>query len=103
MTFTKIAAASALALLVAAPALAQPPGGGGGMRMTPEERAAAFDKADANKDGKLDFAEWKTALPAQMAGQASDEQLQGFFARRDTDGDKALTKAEFTAPMQRPQ
>lgn len=97
MTFTKVAAASALALLMAAPALAQPP------RMTPEERAAAFDKADANKDGKLNFAEWKSALPAGMADQASDEQLQGFFARRDTDGDKSLSKAEFTAPMQRPQ
>ncbi|MFT3724878.1 MAG: EF-hand domain-containing protein [Hyphomonadaceae bacterium] len=97
MTFTKIAAASALALLMAAPALAQPP------RMTPEERAAAFDKADANHDGKLTFAEWKSSIPAEMASQASDEQLQGFFARRDADGDKALTKAEFTAPMQRPQ
>lgn len=97
MTFTKIAAASALALLMAAPALAQPP------RMTPEERAAAFDKADANKDAKLAFAEWKTSIPAEMAGQATDEQLEGFFARRDADGDKSLTKAEFTAPMQRPQ
>ena len=37
MTFTKIAAASALALLMAAPALAQPP------RMTPEERAAMME------------------------------------------------------------
>ncbi len=97
MTFTKTVLASALALVLAAPALAQPP------RQTPEERAAAFDKADANKDGKLDFAEWKASVPAQMASQASDEQLQGFFARRDADGDKSLTKAEFTAPMQRPQ
>ena len=39
---------------LAAPALAQQ-----GTPPTPEERAAAFDKADANKDGKLDMAEFK--------------------------------------------
>lgn len=100
MTFTKIAVISAFAAIVAAPALAQheqhqagPP-----TPMTPEQRAAAFDKADANKDNKLDFAEWKTTLPA-MAAQATDEQLQGFFARRDDDGNKSISKAEFTAPM----
>jgi hypothetical protein len=103
MHFTKFAILTGFAAVILAPAFAQPPGGGGGMRMTPEERAAAFDKADLNKDAKLDFSEWKASLPAQMSGQASDEQLQQFFARRNADGDKFLTKAEFTAPMQRPQ
>jgi Ca2+-binding EF-hand superfamily protein len=93
----KLLAAAAMAAVIAAPALAQPPA------PTPEERAAAFDKADANKDGKLDVAEWKTTIPEQMRGQATDEQLTGFFGRRDKDGDKFLSKAEFTAPMQRPQ
>jgi len=92
----KLATLAIVAAALAAPALAQPP------QPTPEERAAAFDKADANKDGKLDLAEWKTTIPEQMRGQVSDEQLTGFFGRRDADGDKALTKAEFTAPMQRP-
>lgn len=93
MTIKMLAVATAMAGIIAAPALAQTP-------PTPEERAAAFDKADANKDGKLDLAEWKTTIPEQMRGQATDEQLAGFFGRRDADGDKALTKAEFTAPRQ---
>ena len=96
MKLTTSFAAIAMIAAFAAPAMAQ-------QMPTPEERAAAFDKADADKNGKLTFAEWKTALPAQMAGQATDEQLQGFFARRDTDKDNAISKAEYTAPMQRPQ
>jgi Ca2+-binding EF-hand superfamily protein len=92
----RLAALIVAVAVVSAPALAQqtPP--------TPEERAAAFDKADVNKDGKLDMAEWKTTIPAAMAGQATDEQLAQFFARRDADKDGKLSKAEFTAPMQRP-
>ncbi len=97
MTFTKIAVISAFAAMMGAPALAQQHGPAP-TPMTPEQRAAAFDKADANKDNKLDFAEWKTTLPA-MAASATDEQLQGFFARRDDDGNKSISKAEFTAPM----
>ncbi len=91
----KILVLAAAAVALATPAFAQqtPP--------TPEERAAAFDKADANKDGKLDMAEWKTTLGERAAG-ASDEQLAQFMARRDTDKDGKLSKAEFTAPMQRP-
>lgn len=96
MTFTKIAVISAFAAIAVAPALAQEHGAP--TPMTPEQRAVAFDKADANKDAKLGFAEWKTTLPA-MAAQATDEQLQSFFARRDDDGNKSISKAEFTAPM----
>ena len=101
MTFKSLVAASALAAILAVPAFAQPPGGGGGGRpqRTPEEQAAAFDKADANKDGKLDLAEFKTTIPEQFAAQATDEMLTGFMARRDTDKDGKLSKAEFTAPM----
>jgi Ca2+-binding EF-hand superfamily protein len=96
MKLTTSFAAIAMIAAMAAPALAQ-------QMPTPEERAAAFDRADADHNGKLTFAEWKTTIPAQMASQATDEQLQGFFARRDADHDSALTKAEYTAPMQRPQ
>ena len=92
----KFVTLAALAGLMAAPALAQPP------MPTPEERAATFDKADANKDGKLDFAEFKSTIPPEMAAQVDDTRLEAFFGRRDADADKSLTKAEYTAPMQRP-
>jgi Ca2+-binding EF-hand superfamily protein len=105
MTIKMLAVATALATIIAAPAFAQVPGGGGGggMRMTPEERAAAFDKGDANKDGKLDKVEFKATIPAEMAANVDDARLGMMFDRRDTDKDGNLSKAEFTAPMQRPQ
>jgi Ca2+-binding EF-hand superfamily protein len=92
----RLAAAVAVAVTLATPALAQRP------QQTPEERAAAFDKADANKDGKLDLAELKTTLPEQFQAQVDDARLQSMLDRRDTDKDGKLSKAEFTAPMQRP-
>jgi Ca2+-binding EF-hand superfamily protein len=91
-----LAAAIAVAVTLATPALAQRP------QQTPEERAAAFDKADANKDGKLDLAELKSTLPEQFQAQVDDARLQSMLDRRDTDKDGKLSKAEFTAPMQRP-
>jgi len=95
MRLKTLAAATVLAAAIAAPAFAQqtPP--------TPEEQAARFDKADADKNGKLSMAEWKTSL-GDRAANATDEQLKGFFDRRDADKDGSLSKAEFTAPMQRP-
>lgn len=87
---------AALVAALASPALAQRP------QQTPEERAAAFDKADANKDGKLDMAEFKSTIPEQMRDQIDDARLKTFFDGRDTDKDGKLSKAEFTAPMQRP-
>jgi hypothetical protein len=83
---------SAAVAALAGAAFAQPPGGGR-PGMTPEERAAAFDKADANKDGKLDKAEFTTTLPEQAA-QMADQ----IFERRDADKSGALSKEEFTAP-----
>ena len=64
MTFKYLVLAAA-AVALAAPALAQQ-----GTPPTPEERAARFDKADANKDGKLDKAEFTTTLPEAMAANA---------------------------------
>jgi Ca2+-binding EF-hand superfamily protein len=87
----RLAAAIAVAVTLATPALAQRP------QQTPEERAAAFDKADANKDGKLDKAEFAAMLPDAMKDRADT-----IFAARDTDKDGKISKAEFTAPMQRP-
>ena len=80
------------AVTLAAPAFAQrtPP--------TPEERAATFDKSDANKDGKLDKVEFKTTIPAEFAAQVDEERLGMMFERRDGDKDGVLTKAEYTAP-----
>jgi hypothetical protein len=88
---TFLVTTAALAALAGA-AYAQPPGGGR-PGMTPEERAAAFDKADANKDGKLDKAEFTATLPEQAAAMA-DQILE----RRDTNKDGSLSKEEFTAP-----
>lgn len=98
----KFLVGAAIVALIAAPAFAQQGGGGPGMRMTPEERAAAFDKADADKSGDLTLAEMKTTLPEQMQAQVDDARLQMMFDRRDADKNGKLSKAEFTAPMQRP-
>ncbi len=77
------------------PAIAQPPAGGGGGRgpaQTPEERAAAFDKADANHDGKLDKAEFKASLP-----EAAQANADASFDRRDANKDGFISKDEFMA------
>jgi hypothetical protein len=102
MTIRKLVAAAALSAIATAPALAQQGGGGGRPQMSPEERAAAFDAADANKDGKLDKAELKMTLPEQFRDQVDDARLSMMLERRDTDKDGFVSKAEFTAPMQRP-
>ena len=65
---------------------------------TPEQRAAAFDAADENKDGKLDLAEFKKALPAEVLSRVPDSSVPKIMADRDTDGDGFVSKAEFTAP-----
>ncbi|CAN5119521.1 hypothetical protein BH11PSE2_BH11PSE2_18360 [soil metagenome] len=93
MRITTFALTAALAAALAGAALAQPPGGGRGPAQTPEERAAAFDKADANKDGKLDKAEFTKSLPEQMAQFADPA-----FDARDADKDGFISKAEYTAP-----
>lgn len=97
MTLKKIAAATALAAIMAVPAFAQPP------QRTPEQLEAAFTAGDANKDGKLTAAEFKETLPEQFKAQISDDMLPQILARRDTDKDGFISKAEFSAPMQRPQ
>lgn len=82
---------------LAAPAFAQQ----GRPQMTPEEREAAFVKADANKDSKLDQAEFKVSL-GERAAQMPEDMLPQIFGRRDADKDGFISKAEYTAPMQRP-
>jgi Ca2+-binding EF-hand superfamily protein len=83
---------------LAVPSFAQQGGGGGRMQRTPEELAAAFDKADANKDGSLDKAELKTTLPEQFQAQVDDARLTQMLERRDTDKNGKVSKAEFTTP-----
>ncbi len=87
MSLGKLAVLSVLAMALAAPALAQP------TPPTPEERAARFEKADANKDGKLDKAEFVSSLPEQARAMAD----QIWSARVDTDGDGFVTKEQFLA------
>ena len=96
MKMKSLVLASVAFCALAAPALAQQ-----GTPPTPEERAATFDKADANKDGKLDMVEFKASL-GDRAAQMDDARLKAIFDRRDADKDGKLSKAEFTAPMQRP-
>lgn len=98
MTIRKILACAALGALIAAPAIAQP------APMTPEQREARFVAADANKDGKLDKAEWLSILPEQ----AKDMADQIWSSRIDADGDGFITKEQFLAlrmgpPGGRPQ
>jgi Ca2+-binding EF-hand superfamily protein len=97
MTIKSVVAATMLAALMAAPSFAQRPA-----PRTPEETEAAFVKADVNKDGKLDKAEFKTSLPEQFQSMIDDERLAQIVTSRDTDKDGFLSKAEFSAPMQRP-
>lgn len=85
MTLAKFLVLPAFALAVAAPALAQP------TPPTPEERAARFDKADANKDGKLDKAEFVATLPEQARAMAD----QIWSSRVDADGDGFVTKEQY--------
>jgi Ca2+-binding EF-hand superfamily protein len=97
MSIKSLLAASALAALMAAPSFAQRP-----PQRTPEESAAAFTAADANKDGKLDKAELKNTLPEEFRANVDDARLATMLERRDADKDGFVSKAEFTAPMQRP-
>jgi hypothetical protein len=85
---------AALVAGLASAAFAQPPAGGGGRgpAQTPEERAAAFDKADANKDGKLDKTEFATTL-----SDAQKANADAMFDRRDANKDGSISKDEFTA------
>jgi EF hand len=61
---------------------------GGDKPMSAKDMAAAFTKADANKDGKLDKIEAE-AVPG----------LAAKFDQVDTDGDKFVSKAEFEKAM----
>lgn len=96
---TKYLLLAAAAVALTAPSFAQQ--GGGRPQMTPEERKAAFVKADANKDGKLNKDEFKASL-GERAAQMGDR-IDQIFGMRDADKDGAISEAEYTAPMQRPQ
>ena len=64
---------------------------------TPEQRAARFDKADANKDGKLTKIEFLAALPAKAHDRADR-----MWSRVNPAGKESVTKAEYlAAPMGR--
>lgn len=77
----------ALAAALVAPAFAQP------TPQTPEQRAARFEAADKNHDGKLDKAEFISSLPAEA--QAMADQI--WSSRVDADGDGFVTKEQFVS------
>jgi hypothetical protein len=98
MKFPTLAAIALLGCTLAAPAFAQngpPPGG----PPSPEQRAARFDAADKNKDGKLTKDEFVSSLPEQAKDRAD-----GMWSRMDAAGKGSVTKDEFLAarPGQRP-
>ena len=95
MTIRSLVLVAAVAAL-ATPAFAQQ--GGGRPQRSPEEMEAAYTKADDNKDGKLTAAEFKETLPEQFKAQVTDDMLPQILARRDTDKDGFISKAEFMAP-----
>jgi hypothetical protein len=105
----RIAVLALLAAAFATPALAQQTAGqvagkapsvaatpsGQHTPPTPEQRAARFDKADANKDGRLTKAEFTSALPAKAADRADK-----MWSRVNPTGKDSVTKAEYlAAPM----
>ncbi len=75
------APAAGTAPAAAAPAAAEKP-------MSAKDMSAAFTKADANKDGKLDKTEAE-GVPG----------LAAKFDQADADGDKSISKAEFEKAM----
>ncbi len=78
--------AAGLAVL-AAPALAQQGG-----PPTPEQRAARFDAADKDHDGKLTKAEFTASLPEQAQPMADR-----IWSRYDPDNKGSVTKDEYLA------
>src|SRR5262245_41100970 len=64
---------------------------------TPEERAAAFDAADANKDGKLDLAEFSRAMDPAIVAQLPEGVLGQLKVQRDTNQDGYVSRTEFLA------
>jgi Ca2+-binding EF-hand superfamily protein len=79
---------SIVALLVmAGSAGAQPP-----TPPTPEQRAARFVAADADKDGNLSKVEFTAALPERRKAR-----VDTLWPTVDSNGDGKLTKEEFLA------
>ena len=65
---------------------------------TPEQRAAAFAAADANKDGKLDLAEFRKAMDPEILAQLPEGAAGQLKVQRDADNDGYVSRAEFLAP-----
>jgi Ca2+-binding EF-hand superfamily protein len=65
---------------------------------TPEQREAAFKAADANKDGKLDLAEFKSSMEPEILAQIPAEAVAQIKDQRDTDRDGFVSHTEYMTP-----
>jgi len=104
----RLSAFALLAAAIAMPAMAQSvsqqasqapsitaPAAGARQPPTPEQRAARFDKADTNHDGKLTKAEFVASLKGERAAKADK-----IWARLNPTGKDSITKTEYlAAPM----
>ncbi len=70
-------------VLMISPAMAQE---------TPAQRAASFDKADKNHDGKLTKEEWISSIPAKAR-----DHVEEAWKRMDPDSKGYMTKDAYVA------
>ncbi|MGW1891021.1 EF-hand domain-containing protein [Streptomyces sp. NPDC002004] len=64
-----------------------------------EEARKAFDRFDANGDGFITAAEWKSAMAQMGDFYATEAVAEAVIAKQDTNGDKLLSFDEFWAHL----
>lgn len=74
------------------PSAGGPPPQGGDKRPPGPSPEEMFQKADANKDGKVTLEELTAAIEARRKGER-----EGIFAKMDANGDGSISKEEFLA------
>ena len=55
----------------------------------------AFEAADANGDGELDFSEYLTMMPSHIRNSHSEDRFRKWFAQADRDGKGTISRSEF--------
>ncbi|MFJ4717223.1 EF-hand domain-containing protein [Streptomyces sp. NPDC088785] len=64
-----------------------------------EEARKAFDRFDADGDGFITAAEYKSAMAQMGDFNVTESVAEVLIARQDTDGDKVLSFDEFWANL----